>query len=449
MRRRRIYGSLLLALTFGLVCGGGNAQAQDSTTDTGEASSSALGGFEGTAASSGLYAFYNPEGAIPLGPLVSVGVPDALATISSGPATFARAAAADPGDIVANPDALLTLASGDYPQGTIPPYPYRATATSGFGEPSSEANPAPGLSARAEATDTGSSARATLPRTDAPAVATFGSVVASSTTSTADGKVTVHVRSSMSDFKLLKVLSIDSIVTDLTATTDEGKVKLTGGTSVSGASFNGQPVTIDGSGVKPAPVNDVLKSAGVRITLAGPVQQGGDATGQLASTGLRVDFDFTAQSVAVLSSLFDAVPPLPGLAPGAPSVDDVIVAARAHHLASLEIARGLVSLDASGSGGDDFGDVSTPADDSSTSAGIDASLGTLTGPSTTSSSGGPTRQLTPALVSRVPKVPLGAGIGALVALMFLVQPLIGGRLAKMAGAVLAADDAASCPWEER
>jgi hypothetical protein len=457
MRRKRIFGGLLLTLSLAMVCGGGNGVARAQTTDDGtstdssspSSSAAALGGFEGTAASSGIYAFYNAEGALPVGPLVGVGLPDALATISSGPSTFARAAAADPGDILANPDAVLALASGDYPAGTIPAYPYRASATSGLGAPSSEASPGPGLSARAEATEEGSSARATLPRTDAPAVATFGSVVASSETSTKDDKITVHVRTSMSDVKVLKVLTIDSVVTDLTAVTDGGEVKTSGATTVSGASFMGQPVTIGPAGVQPANVNDLLEQAGITITVAGPVQQGAETAGQLASTGLRIQFDFNAQTVPLLNPLLDAVPSPPGLAPGAPTLDDAVVAARAHHLAYVEIARGLVKLSASGAGSDEAlgEDLGLPTDASL--SGVDASLGTLDGVGSGGTGGGTTRGLTPALASRVPKVPLGAGIGALVLLMFLVQPLLGGRLAKLAGAVLAADDAEACPWEER
>ena len=80
----------------------------------------------------GLHAFYNPSGLLPIGAPGDVGSPDAYATISSGPAAFARASAADPGDLLANPDALLQVGAGSgYKPGTIPAYPYRATAIGG------------------------------------------------------------------------------------------------------------------------------------------------------------------------------------------------------------------------------------------------------------------------------------------------------------------------------
>jgi len=49
----------------------------------------------------------------------------------------------------------------------------------------------------------------------------------------------------------------------------------------------------------------------------------------------------------------------------------------------------------------------------------------------------------------VPDVPLGVGIGALAALVLLVQPFLGARLARFSSGLLAAGDTASCPLEER
>jgi hypothetical protein len=82
-----------------------------------------LGGYQGTAASSGVHAFYNLGNILPTPPPVDLAVPDTLATIASGPSTFARASVADPGDLLANPDVVLSLASAAYPAGTLPPNP--------------------------------------------------------------------------------------------------------------------------------------------------------------------------------------------------------------------------------------------------------------------------------------------------------------------------------------
>src|SRR3546814_4504150 len=155
---------------------------------------------------------------------------DVCSSDLSGPSTFARASTADPGDLLANPDALLTLVSSEYPQGLIPAYPYRASATSGFGAPTQESNPAPGLNARAEVTSTGSVAQATMPKAIAPAIASFGTLSSLATTDVDGSTVTVRARSEMSGFSLLDVLKIDSIVTDITVSSTGEETTVTGGT---------------------------------------------------------------------------------------------------------------------------------------------------------------------------------------------------------------------------
>lgn len=415
-----------------------------------------LGGMQGSAISSGLYVFYTPKGLLPIGSIVDLGAPDALATIASGPATFARASVADPGDIVANPDAVLALASAGYPQGTVPPYPYRVTATSGFGAPKAESSPAPGLNAQVDAEPQGSTARATMPAADAPAIATFGSLSALATTQTDGSKVTVRVRTKVSDFKLLDIVTIDSIATNLTAVSDGKKTIVTGGSVVSGAAVLGRAVTIDATGVQGSPaLNDALARAGIRVTLPVPVKQQGATAGQIASSGIRIDLELSDRTVPVLASLAKAVPPVPDLAPGSPTVADVLAAARAQHLSRLELARGAVSLSARPgfeAGAVDLG-APFPGDASGRasaiggtgalgSAGGVASVGTTTSPRT------PARVSRP-LTERAREVPLGVGIGAVVLLAILVQPFLGAAVARMATTVLAAGESASCPQEER
>src|SRR3546814_10843763 len=128
---------VLCTLTATSLVGHGDrsAQAQDAPV------ARELGGYQGRASASGMHLFYTPEGLLPVPSLIDIGAPNSLATIASGPSTFARASTADPGDLLANPDALLALVSSEYPQGLIPAYPYRASATSGFGAPIKESNP--------------------------------------------------------------------------------------------------------------------------------------------------------------------------------------------------------------------------------------------------------------------------------------------------------------------
>jgi hypothetical protein len=420
-----------------------------------------LAGYQGTAAASGLHAFYNPSGLLPLPPPVDIGAPDALATIASGPATFARAGVVDPGDLLANPDAVLALLSADYPAGTVPPFPYRIQASSGVGAPTAESNPAPGLNARVTADTSGSSAKATMPALDTPAIATVGSLAALATTTIDDTSVTVHARSQLGGINILGLVTIDALVTDLTATSDGGDATFTGGTTITGASVLGQAVTIDADGVHAAPgtppllggvltplvggLNDILKAVGLNVTLAGPVTQDGKTSGQLASAGLRIGLDLSPDTIPVLRMLIDAIPPIENPLPGAPSIEDVLAAAQARNLGAVELGRGVVTLSARSAGATDL-----PAPDLSGDSGTSfpSTSGdfALPGGSAVPTVGGGSQ---PVGTTEEAELPVGAGVGALLLLVLFLQPFLGERIAWISSAVLAADRPDTCTWEER
>jgi hypothetical protein len=471
-RGRVLRGSAIGVCAVVAFLGLGDARAQ-------EAPAPALGGFEGRASSSGLHAYYLPQGATPLETFIDLGAPDALATIASGPTTFARASAADPGDLLASPETLFTNASPDYPAGTVPNYPYRVSATSGFGSPTAKSEPAPGLRAEVEATDQGSTARATMPLADAPAVATFGSMSAFANTKTDGSAVSVHVKTSMNDLNLLGIVVIDSIVTDLTATSTGDQTDLAGGTTVTGASVLGTPVTIDANGVHGAPegepegsdpggligaiagatdplaellagtdgLNELLAQAGIRITLVRPAQQEADASGQLASAGLRIDFELSNDTVPALATLADAVPPIEPVVPGAPGVEDIIAFARARHLTRIEVAQGVVSLTATPAFTFEAPPFEAPVTGGTTDGFAPISDVPLATPAPGAATANAPIATTP--TAALPDVPFGAGIGALVVLVLLAQPFLGARLARFSTGLLAAGDGATCPLEER
>ena len=229
----------------------------------------------------------------------------------------------DPGDLLANPDALLTLAISGYPSGTFPAYPYRISANSGFGEPSAESSPAPGLDASVTA-EASRFHRAGVRLHAAQAViASVGSMSAVATTKTDGSSVTVHAISRANGLVVGGLITIDSVVTDLTATSQGEKTKLTGSTKISGAKIAGRAVTIDSNGVRldknalPIPkslganLNTALKRAGIEITLAAPTPSSSPGTGRLAAGGLRIDFKFSSRSVPALAALFDLLPSIP------------------------------------------------------------------------------------------------------------------------------------------
>ena len=256
------------ALSFAAVLGvvlvwgtGADAQVRAQASD--------LGGIRGSAASSGLHVVYAPKGLLPTGPPVDLGSPDTLATITTGPVTFARAGIAYPGDLLANPDALLSQASAKYPTGTIPAWPFRITASSAVGEPVVEQNPAPGLTSRAEAHEDSSRSVASMPGAEGGSVASFGTVTSESTTKTDGALVIAHAKVRAAGFNLLNLVKIDSIVSDFTGTSDAVTAKLTGVTTITGATVMGRKVTIDSDGVhaqaKNAPdLNKILAGAGIR-----------------------------------------------------------------------------------------------------------------------------------------------------------------------------------------
>jgi len=439
----RIVLGLVVAST--LLGSGGAVRAQSAPAPT-------LGGFTGNAAASGLHAQYNPAGLLPTGPPVDLGAPDALATIASGPSTFARAAVADPGDLLANPDALLSAGSPDYPQGSIPPWPLRIEASSGVGRPSAESTPAPGLHARVHAEGGSSSAEATMPAADAPAVVTVGSMAAYADTSTDGTSVTVHARSEMNGIDILGLIQIESVITDLTATSTGADTTFDGGTTVVGATLAGQPAEIDDEGIRARGLDAgaLLEPLGIRVTLPGPVALEGANAGQLASTGLRIDIEASQETLPGLGDALDALPPIEPIAPGAPSAEDVIAVARARHLVAVELARGVVSLTARAATPRTTAPT-TPSASATPSAPLASPVARPSAPSfapTPAPAAPAPAAAAPVLANEVPAASVGTGVGALAALLLLLQPFIGDRLARVAVAQLATDQE-GCSWERR
>jgi hypothetical protein len=237
------------------------------------------------------------------------------------------------------------------------------------------------------------------------------------------------------------------MVTDVVATSDGGVPKLTGGTTITGATVADKPVTIDATGVHgPAEVERALADAGIRLTLAGPTKLAGKTAGQLAATGLRIDLELSPRTVPALNQLADAIPSFDSPVPGAPSVDDLVVVLRAKHLAAIDLGGASVTLSASAAPALDDISIDTGAFGAPGMAttGLDTSL-----PSGPASIGAAPTELSPKLSSDTPAASVGAGIGALALLALLVQPFVGDRLARAAAAVLGDDVAETCLREER
>jgi hypothetical protein len=429
----------------------GPARAQDDA-----AAASTLGGFEGTAAASGLRVVYNPQGILPIPPPIDLSAPDALATIAAGVSTFARAAVADPGDLLANPDPLFVNASPSYPAGSIPPWPLRISASNGSGAPAVRLTPAPGLEASVAADDAGSSADASTPRISAPAIATVGTARSHATTHTDGSTVTLVAESSLSDFDLLGLLTIDGVSTSLTVTSDGVKTTTSGGTVITGASALGQPVTVDADGIHPqkgargvqsaavTAVNEALKTLGLRVTVASPIQQESPQAGQLISAGLRVDLEVSEDTYPQIGDLLDQLPPLPTLIPGAPGLDDIVALARARHLVTIGIGQAEVSLGARA-----LEPVTElPAYDlAELPSGPPGSLAFDPGSVPTVPTVERSQPIDSKRPEEAPSPGFAEGIGLVAVLGLLLQPVLADRISRGAAALLASDAHDACPRE--
>ena len=285
-----------------------------------------LAGVQGRALASGVAVAYQPEGLLPIASPIDLSSPDALATIASGPSTFARASAADPGDLLANPDALLALGSPDYEAGHDPALPLpgqrvvRRRRADGRVEPG--ARPERPRRRRRQRVDR---RRRRCRRWRRPAVATAGSIASIASTTTDGATVTVHARTEVSNFDLLGILTIESLVTDVTATSDGDRHDPSpAARPITGAAVLGQPVTIDADGVHgeppsgpptrcsatcSAPAAAAPTSPRRRrhpVTLVGPVAQDGETAGQLTAAGLRIVLEVSEDTMPVLGQLAGA-----------------------------------------------------------------------------------------------------------------------------------------------
>lgn len=461
-----------MRLALSLVVVASAATAVLSTGADAATDAASLGGYTGSAAASGVHVFYNPAGLLPTSPPIDLGSPDALATIATGPSTYARASVLDPGDLIVNPDALLSQASSDWPQGTLPPYPYRVESSSGTGGGEVTSSPAPGLDAMVVAGPDSSTAEASTAAAATPGIVTFASMISTATTSTTGSTVTVHAHTEIGGFDLLGLVTIESIVTDLNATSDGTLTKTAGGTTVVGAAVMGQPVTIDQEGMHPDPdsgppsllggvlgslsplfsdLNGLLSEAGIHLTVAGPVELEGDTAGQLASTGLRVDVEVSERTFPYLKTLIDLVPPIDSPIPGAPGPEDVLAVLGAQHLVSIDLGRGVVALEARP--GFDFVPapfvptvpVVVPAPVPAVlPESISSDLPVVGSPVQPTPAAVPAPTLEPAVFP----VSFGPGIGGLALLVLVLQPLIGDRLARMCRIVLTGEVADACGGEE-
>lgn len=418
-------------------------------------SAPALGGYEVDTRATGLRVGYDVPGSLAVSPVLDAGAPEAQSRLATGPVGNSISSLAYPGPLILGIGPLLA-AAGREPPVPLPDYPLLVEATSS-GQTEIRDETAAGSSMYAFAEQNVVEAVTTLAGAGPDDVLGYGSSE-SRTSGEATDVAVGRVRASMSDIVAIAgLLRIDSVVTELSATSDGASATSEGRTVVTGATFAGQPITIDRDGVRfvdepEAPggplaelgavvdplsallvqildqsgsLNDALDASGIAIRLADPRSIEAGSTAERVSEGLVIEYD-QQLGATELASVFDLIPLLPDV-PGSPmGPNDFVQLLQARQVSSVAIAPAGVSVSATPpfelpefEVNIDTPPVPTPDLAASTGAGgftSPSSGGTVSGPSGTTSSGGAAPGITP-IAASPPTLPNELGFAAIILAM--------------------------------
>ncbi|HZQ85755.1 MAG TPA: hypothetical protein VFA83_12995 [Acidimicrobiales bacterium] len=294
---------------------------------------------------------------VPAEHTVDLSMPLSRAELSAGPAGHALASTAWPGD-------TLAKACSAAPQ--VPCYTIDAETFSPQGPADASNTQIAGAEMTAHSKDLLSTAVARYTPQGGPGVS-FGPMSATSHSEAKTAQAITESTSVLSNVDLGGgVVHIDSITSTAKVVTDGTKATVTGGTILTGATVGGVPVTIDQDGVHVAtvdgggnPLNQVLdagvaaalQTAGISLSLPGPIKKVADAEGDIVATGLIASLDD--------SPLVKLIPAGTGL-PADPTGKTTIVLGQAAATASAAGA---------------FGDLTSSVSDAGSAAGSDSGSG--------------------------------------------------------------------------
>jgi hypothetical protein len=234
--------------------------------------------------------------------------------------------------------------------GDIPAYPVRAEAffPSGPTEKSQDVG-----SARETVSTTADSAHAQAfyGAATLPPLFTTGSVTSTTETHLEQGLVVSRTRVELQGVDLFaSLIHIDSIVTDLVATSDATAAATAGTTTATGVTFLGLPATLDGSGIHLAPqaatpgpvtlpplggvtdplqpvltqlndlivatvgtgnagINELLNAGGISVQLIQPTEVKNGADARRLASGVLVTIKYTGDSEPVLGEILKLIDP--------------------------------------------------------------------------------------------------------------------------------------------
>jgi hypothetical protein len=283
-RHRRALGALI-GVAFLAGFGANGARAQSIATG----STPTFGGFKLESHGEGVTFTYNSPGLIPgtPSPLFAASLPESLTNMDSGPSAYALASLVYPGPLVADLPSVLAL--GGVPNADkIPAYPVRSQAFYPSGPTDASQDVGSGRETVATTEQT-SNAQVVYGAMQAPPVLDAGAVTSTSASAIEDGQLVTRTRVEMTDVDLiLGLVHMDSVVTDLVATSTGTDGATAGATTVSGITVLGQPATLDSSGLHLVPQTppSSTSSAGPLGPLVGPLQSGLDPLNQLLQSTL-------------------------------------------------------------------------------------------------------------------------------------------------------------------
>ena len=394
MRRRRRVLVALVGVAF-LAGIGANASAQ--STDSSAVGGTTFGGFALQSSGEGATFTYNSPGLIPgtPSPLFAASLPESMTNLDSGPSGYALASLVYPGPLVA--DLPTVLALGGVPNANqIPGYPVRSQAYYPAGPTDASQDLGSGREQVSAAEKTAHAETVYGAMQLAPAMSA-GSVVSTSDSEVAADQVVTRTRIELSNVDIaLGVIHMDSIVTDLVATSNGADAATDGTTTVSGVKVLGHPATIDATGVhlEPEPlrsspsssssaspldpltqaaqpavdplnklltdtlgsanedINTLLSQGGITVQLIQPTETKKGADASRLASGVLVTITYNGSTEPVLSNILNLIPveslPSQGIGPiPFSSPQSIVVALKATHVETIGLAAGHVHAAAS------------------------------------------------------------------------------------------------------
>ena len=383
----------VLIVGFGSLTGGAGAQTEGGGADL----IAQFGGYELDASGNGVVLTYDIVGALPVSPVLSLGLPEAQAKQTSG-SGYSLASLASPGPLVADLGTALKQGGNDVP---VPPYPVRAQAFFPGEQTEQRSQTLPGTDMVALAQETFAQGSSRYSGVDVPLVFETGAVEVVARTEIIEGQVVGRTRVHQSDVKLLGgLIRIESVVTDIVATSNGEKGATRGATTVNGVTVMGLAASIDGEGVHlaealpppgpadaaepltgplgealepvvegAAPVaeqlstviaeavgqqksfNDLLLASGIQIRVLQPTETVDGGSAGIIGSGLAVNFDYPGQSDERFAQLLSLLPsdqlPSEGIPGVGFSPQAIVNLFKERHITNLSIAAASANVVAS------------------------------------------------------------------------------------------------------